>query len=100
MGWNNSDRRVCFGGHRNDHEKRRGSLHGLNTCLGWSFRSAALVCLEDLYHLSLDANGYQEPCISIHNWTASIQHTSTYRPPYFLPLDCGHPGTETRDLGD
>ena len=56
MDWNISDRCVYFGGHLHDHEKWRGPLHGLNSCLGRSFRFAALVRLEDLHDLLLNAN--------------------------------------------
>ena len=49
MDWNISDCRVYSRGHWNDQERRRGSLHGLNTGLGRSLRVAALVWLNDSF---------------------------------------------------
>ena len=53
MDWNISDCRVYIRGNWNGHDRGRGSLHGLNTCLGRSLRVAALVRPKDLFSYSM-----------------------------------------------
>ena len=54
---------------------------------------------ERSLQLFSDAKVQQEPCISIHNGVALFQHYSTDLSAYPVPLECGHLGIETRDLG-
>ena len=54
---------------------------------------------ERYLHLFSDAKVQQEPCISIHTGSALFQHYSANLPAYSLPLERGHLGIETRDLG-